>query len=151
MEMAPFDLMRERGRGWQPEPNHDASSLRTGIKFDGDGDGLGERCIVFTESLRDSGRMIVPGGFEGAKGSFGECTGINLDVRWFVQGGEGVSFRCIRSIRDRGTIAPVFPVKMQELSLSARMHASSNPRSTRRGWEEGRIDAPECDRRLVAC
>lgn len=37
MEMAPFDLMRERGRGWQPEPNHDASSLRTGIKFDGDG------------------------------------------------------------------------------------------------------------------
>lgn len=37
MEMAPFDLIRERGRGWQPEPNHDASSLRTGIKFDGDG------------------------------------------------------------------------------------------------------------------
>lgn len=48
--------------------------------------------------------MIVPGGFEGAKGSFGECTGINLDVRSFVRegggdGGRGIDGRSIASVR----------------------------------------------------
>lgn len=45
--------------------------------------------------------MIVPVD-SGVKGSFGECTGINLDVRYRRP------FRCIHSIRasnDGGTIA----------------------------------------------
>lgn len=114
---------------------------------------MGERCIVFTGSLRDSGRMIVPGGFEGAKGSFGECTGINLDVGSSVRsfrgrGGEGeesIGSRSIASVRfarlcnDRRTNRdrhPVFsPAKMQELSLSPAVQRVR--RTLRRGWKRG--------------
>lgn len=101
-----------------------------GVKFD---EGLGERSVSFLPgSLRDSRRMIVPGGFEGAKGSFGECTGINLDVRSFVRsdgrrrGGEE-RYRRPHPFDSRVGIASLFFALAELLLLAgARIHGSSS-------------------------
>lgn len=109
--------------------------------------------------------MIVPGGFEGAKGSFGECTGINLDVGSSVRsfrgrGGEGeesIGSRSIASVRfarlcnDRRTNRdrhPVFPQRKCK-SFRSRQPCNAFVEPCDEDGKGGRINAPECDRRVL--